>query len=99
MSTSTLTTRSALSVLSQAVDEVAELLLAGSGPPDHSLGEELVLLGTCVERLAAVRASWAARFESSGAWALDGARSGSAWVAPRAHEHPASARSRGARRP
>ena len=66
----------------------------GSQPPPGELGEALLRLGRVVERLGALRAVWADRFESGAQWAGDGARSGSAWVAARAIEHPASARAR-----
>ena len=65
----------------------------GDSPPGE-LGEALLRLGEVVERLGALRAVWADQFESGAQWAVDGARSGSAWVAARAVEHPASVRSR-----
>ena len=58
------------------------------------LGEALLRLGQIAERLGALRAVWADQFESGSQWAADGARSGSAWVAARAAEHPAAARAR-----
>lgn len=66
----------------------------GADPPQGDLGPALLRLGVVVERLGALRAVWADQFESGAQWAADGARSGSAWVAARALEHPASARSR-----
>ena len=63
-------------------------------PPAAGLGEALLRLGQVVERLGALRAVWADQFESGAQWSADGARSGSAWVAARAIEHPASARGR-----
>jgi len=75
--------------------------LRGDRPPREvadatpgDLGEALLRLGQVVERLSALRAVWADQFESGSQWAVDGARSGSAWVAARAIEHPASARAR-----
>ena len=65
----------------------------GDSPPDD-LGEALLRIGQVVERLSALRAVWADQFESGSQWAVDGARSGSAWVAARAIEHPAAARAR-----
>ncbi len=62
--------------------------------PVGDLGEALLRLGKVVERLGALRAVWADQFESGAQWAVDGARSGSAWVAARSIEHPACARSR-----
>ena len=68
----------------------------GDPPPgdQEGLGEALLRLGQVVERLGALRAVWSDQFESGSQWAVDGARSGSAWVAARAVEHPASARAR-----
>ncbi len=63
----------------------------GAGPPS---GEEVLRLNRLVERLVVLRAAWADQFEAGSEWAADGARSGSAWVAARGHEHPASARTR-----
>ena len=66
-----------------------------AGEPDPGeLGEALLRLGRVAEQLGALRAVWADQFESGAQWASDGARSGSAWVAARAVEHPASARAR-----
>lgn len=65
------------------------------GEPDPGeLGEALLRLGRVAEQVGALRAVWADQFESGAQWAADGARSGSAWVAARAVEHPASARAR-----
>ncbi len=66
----------------------------GSQPPPGELGDALLRLGRVVERLGALRAVWAEHFEGGSEWAADGARSGSAWIAARATEHPASARAR-----
>lgn len=63
-------------------------------PPQAELGDALLRLGRVVERLGALRALWAVQFEGGSEWAADGARSGSAWVAARATEHPSSARAR-----
>jgi hypothetical protein len=63
-------------------------------PAPGELGAALLRLGRVVERLSALRAVWAERFEGGSQWAADGARSGSAWVAARATEHPAAARAR-----
>jgi Domain of unknown function (DUF222)/HNH endonuclease len=65
-----------------------------SQPPPGQLGDALLRLGRVVERLGALRAVWAEQFEGGSEWAADGARSGSAWTAARATEHPASARAR-----
>lgn len=78
--------------LTRCVDGLAE---ACAGPPGPGpLGAVLLELGRCVERLAAVRAVLADRFEGSAEWAGDGARSGAAWVAARSVEHPRTARGR-----
>ena len=66
----------------------------GANPPPGEVGPALLRLGVVVERLGALRAVWADQFESGAQWAADGARSGSAWIAARAVEHPASARAR-----
>ena len=63
-------------------------------PPPGELGDALLRLGRVVERLGALRAVWAEQFEGGSEWAADGARSGSAWIAARATEHPAAARAR-----
>ncbi|HYN57775.1 MAG TPA: DUF222 domain-containing protein [Motilibacterales bacterium] len=62
--------------------------------PAGELGDALLRLGRVVERLGALRALWAEQFEGGSEWAADGARSGSAWIAARATEHPSSARAR-----
>jgi hypothetical protein len=67
---------------------------ARSQPPPGDLGDALLRLGRVVERLGALRAVWSEQFEGGSEWATDGARSGSAWIAARAIEHPASARAR-----
>jgi hypothetical protein len=68
--------------------------LVPSQPLPGELGDALLRLGRLVERLGALRAVWAEQFEGGSEWAADGARSGSAWIAARATEHPASARAR-----
>ncbi len=65
-----------------------------SQPPPGELGDALLRLGRVVERLGTLRAVWADTFEGGSDWAADGARSGSAWIAARATEHPAAARAR-----
>ena len=65
-----------------------------SQPPPGELGEALLRLGRVVEQLGVLRALWAEQFEGGAEWAADGARSGSAWIAARATEHPSSARAR-----
>ncbi len=76
------------------LEHEVEVLSTAEDPPLGGLGEALLRLGHAVERLAALRAAWSTRFEASGEWASDGARSGAAWVAARALEHPARARAR-----
>ena len=63
-------------------------------PAPGGLGDALLRLGRVVERLGALRAVWADQFEGGSEWAADGARSGSAWIAARATEHPSTARAR-----
>lgn len=84
----------ALADLDSIERDVGLLLGSADAPPPEVLGEALLRLGRVVERLAVLRADWSETFESGAQWALDGARSGSAWIAARAIEHPASARSR-----
>lgn len=81
-----------LAAVEAGVDALARA--AWDPPPGPAAGEALLRLGRAVERLTVLRAVWAERFEAGGAWAGDGARSGAAWTAARAVEHPATARAR-----
>jgi hypothetical protein len=83
--------REALDALERAVEVITS---NGCDPPPGDLGEMLLHLGSVVDRLAVLRATWSQQFEAGGQWALDGARSGASWVAARAVEHPGAARGR-----
>lgn len=88
---------SALEALERQVEELARAAAGppgGGDPPPGESGEAVLRLGVLVERLSAVRAVWSDQFEAGPEWAADGARTGAAWVAARALEHPSAARGR-----
>jgi hypothetical protein len=76
-----------LGALSETIDE-----LVGADPASFADGESMEILQRQLARLEAFVTSAAAEFDASGAWALDGARTASAWLATRCRLPKAQAR-------
>ena len=54
--------------------------------PGAGVGEVVVALGAQLRQLEATQARWADRFCGSGAWGVEGARSGQAWITGRVND-------------